>query len=204
MTDLFADKAAEWDQRPLPVRISEGVSAALFARVDLSGDATVLDFGAGTGLLTGHVASRVASVVAVDVSPAMLEQLAAKTALHGKVEAVCQDLLVRPLGRRVQCVVSAMAMHHVEDTAALLRTLLAHLEPGGQVALADLDREDGDFHPAGAEGVFHHGFDRGDLSDLMRTSGFVDVGIETACEIDKEGKRYSIFLATGVRPAEVA
>lgn len=200
MTDLFADKAASWESRPLPQRISEGVSAALFARVSLRADQTVLDFGAGTGLLTGRVAPKVAAVLAVDVSPAMLEQLAAKPELQGKVETHCQNLLDAPLGRQVDLVVSAMAMHHVADTAALLRALFAHLRPGGQAALADLDREAGDFHPPGVEGVFHHGFDRGELETQMRAAGFTDVVIETACEIDKEGRRYPIFLATATRP----
>ena len=200
MTDLFADKAAEWDTRPLPQRISEGVSAALFARIALRSDQTVLDFGAGTGLLTTRIAPKVASVIAVDISPAMLEQLAAKPEFEGKVEPICQDILAAPLDRRADLIVSAMAMHHVKDTAKLLRTLFDHLAPGGQLALADLDREDGDFHPPGIEGVFHHGFDRGQLAAKMRAAGFTDVAIETACEVDKEGRRYPIFLATATRP----
>lgn len=201
MTDLFADKAPDYDARPVPQRISEGVSAALFARVALRADQTVLDFGAGTGLLTGRVAPRVAKVIAVDVSPAMLAQLAAKPELQGRVETVFHDLLATPLGRTADAIMSAMAMHHVEDTAALLRALFAHLSPGGQVALADLDREDGTFHPPGVEGVFHHGFDRDVLAARMREAGFVDVVIDTACTIEKEGRSYMIFLATAVRPA---
>lgn len=200
MTDLFADKAADWDARPFPQRISEGVSAALFARLSLRPDQTVMDFGAGTGLLAGRIAPRVGAIIAVDVSKAMLEQLVAKPELAGKVEPICQDLLSAPLGRSVDLVVSAMAMHHVEDTAALLRALFEHLEPGGQVALADLDREDGDFHPPGTQGVFHHGFDRESLAASMRQAGFADVVVETACDLEKEGRSYTIFLATAARP----
>jgi len=199
MTDLFTDKAADWDARPLPQRISEGVGAALLARVPLHADQTVLDFGAGTGLLTGHVAPKVAQVIAVDVSPAMLAQLAAKPAFKDKVETVCQNLLDVPLGRQVDLVVSAMAMHHVQDTPALLRTLFEHLKPGGHVALADLDAEDGDFHPPGMDGVFHAGFAREPFADALRAAGFSDVTIETACAIEKDGKRYPIFLATASR-----
>lgn len=201
MTDLFADKAADWDSRPFPQQISEGVGAALLARAPLRADQTVLDFGAGTGLITGRVAPHVGAVIAVDVSPSMLQQLAAKPELAGKVEPVCQNLLERPLGRRVDLVVSAMAMHHVEDTAALCRTLFEHLAPGGGVALADLDVEAGDFHPPGTEGVFHHGFDRARLSEQLRQAGFDDVAIETACEVHKDERRYTIFLATARRPA---
>ena len=76
MTDLFQDKAADWDQRPVPQQISEGVFAAIDRHVTLGPDLTVMDFGAGTGLVTARLAPRVGKILAVDVSPAMLEQLA--------------------------------------------------------------------------------------------------------------------------------
>jgi SAM-dependent methyltransferase len=201
MTDLFRDKAAEWDTRPVPAQISEGVFAALRAQVPLDPDLTVMDFGAGTGLVAGKLAPHVKAIVAVDVSPSMLAQLADKPELAGKVEIVCQDLLRQPLERTVDLVVSAMAMHHVEDTRGLLRALHAHLAPGGRVALADLDLEDGSFHPPGTEGVFHAGFDREALDALLREAGFSDVRFTTACEVTKQDRRYPIFLATASRSA---
>lgn len=204
MADLFSDKAADWDTRPVPQRISEGVGAALLARVPLVPSQTVLDFGAGTGLLAGRLAPHVAQIIAVDVSPAMLTQLAAKPELHGKVQVVCQNLLDAPLPRTVPLIVSAMAMHHVDDTAKLARTLFAHLEPGGAIALADLDAEDGSFHPPDAEGVYHHGFARDALADVLRNAGFRNVAFTTACELAKDDKRYSIFLVTAQRPNEPA
>ncbi|MCB9575362.1 MAG: methyltransferase domain-containing protein, partial [Kofleriaceae bacterium] len=86
MADLFQDKARDWDDRPVPAQISAGVFAAIEQRVPLRDDATVLDFGAGTGLVCARIAPRVGKVLAVDISKAMLEQLAAKPELAGKVE----------------------------------------------------------------------------------------------------------------------
>ncbi len=196
MTDLFHDKAAEWDTRPVPAQISQGVVQAMLARVPLSPDLVVMDFGAGTGLLGGGLAPHVGAIHAVDISAAMLAQLAAKEALRDKVTVHCQDILAAPLDVDVDLVVSAMAMHHVQDTAALLRALRAHLRPGGRVALADLDAEDGSFHPPGTEGVFHAGFDRDALGRLMAEVGFVDVAFDTATVVHKEGRPYPIFLVT--------
>jgi 2-polyprenyl-3-methyl-5-hydroxy-6-metoxy-1,4-benzoquinol methylase len=197
--DLFADKAQDWDARPLPVQISSGVFAALTDAVALTSDLAVLDFGAGTGLVATQVASRVGSVLAVDVSAAMLEQLAAKQ-VDGDLRIRCQDILEAPLGETVDLVVSAMALHHVEDTRALFAALFDHLVPGGKVALADLDAEDGDFHPPGIEGVFHHGFDRADLAAVATSAGFVEPRFVTATEVRREDKSYPIFLMTAVRP----
>jgi SAM-dependent methyltransferase len=200
MTDLFRDKAEGWDSRPVPQQISEGVSAAIAEHVPFAAHHTVLDFGAGTGLLAGKIAPRVRAVVAVDVSPAMLAELAKKPELAGKVETVCQDILAAPLGRAVDGVVSAMAMHHVQDTRALARALFAHLAPGGLVALADLDAEDGTFHPPNTEGVYHAGFDRAALEAILREAGFEGVRFVTACTVTKESRAYPIFLVTAAKP----
>jgi len=200
MPDLFADKAHEFDTRPVPQQISQGVFAAMERHASLSPDLSVMDFGAGTGLIAGKIADRVDRVLAVDVSEAMLAQLAKKTELHGKVEPLRHDLLASPLDDRFDLIVSAMAMHHVQDTPALMRAFFAHLRPGGQVALADLDIEDGSFHPPGIEGVFHAGFDRAALGAELEGAGFAAVQFHDAGQVDKGDKTYGIFLVTAVRP----
>lgn len=200
MTDLFEDKAKDWDTRPVPLQISQGVFDTLQETVSMRPEQTVLDFGAGTGLVCGKLAPHVGRVLAVDVSQSMLDQLAQKPELKGKVETFCQDILERPLDEKADLIVSAMAMHHVEDTQGLFRALFAHLRPGGQIALADLDTEAGDFHPAGIEGVFHHGFDREALGEIATQAGFVDPAFVTACEVDREGKSYPVFLLTAKKP----
>lgn len=201
MTDLFSDKAHDWDTRPVPAQISAGVGAALLAQVPLSPTLRVMDFGAGTGLIGAQLAPHVATIFAVDISAAMLAQLAAKPELRDKVQIRCQDILHEPLAESVDLIVSAMAMHHVRDTAALVAAFAAHLAPGGRVALADLDREDGSFHPPEAEGVYHHGFEREALGAALVAAGFVDVTFTTAVEVDKDQRRYGVFLVTARLPA---
>ncbi len=199
MTDLFEDKAAEWDARPLPAIISEGVGRALLEHVELTPDMRVMDFGAGTGLICCHVAPHVAKIYAVDISEAMLEQLAAKPELRGKVEPVCRDILETALEEKVDLVISAMALHHVEDTGRLLAAFAQHLAPGGKLALADLDAEDGSFHPADIEGVFHAGFDRDELGALLTAAGFEEIEFVTAVEVEKNEGHYPIFLLTATK-----
>ena len=203
MTDLFRDKASDWDAQPVPTQISRGVFEALSRRVALTPALTVLDFGAGTGLLLSKLAPHVGRVLAVDISAAMLDQLAQKLSeapeLASKVRIFCQDITRAPLEARADLVVSAMAMHHVEDTAGLFATLHAHLVAGGRVALADLDAEDGSFHPPGTEGVFHRGFERERLVRQLGEAGFVEVEIDTACVVHREGREYPVFLVTATK-----
>lgn len=199
MADLFEAQAEDWDTRPIPTQISEGVSRAIFDQVALSSEMTVMDFGAGTGLVCAQLAPAVGRVLAVDISESMLQQVAKKESLQGKVELHCQDILKTPLTERVELIVSAMAMHHVEDTRALLECFAEHLSEGGRIALADLDKEDGDFHPPDIEGVYHNGFDREELRAVAESIGFSELRFVTVTIVYKDEKPYPIFLMTGVK-----
>jgi len=195
MTDLFQEKAQDWDVNDRVKNISMGIGAAILNNVDLNESMQVMDFGAGTGLVTAQVASKVGKVTAVDVSKAMLEKLAAKNELKGKVEIVCQNIIEKPIETKFDLIVSAMAMHHVEDTDKMIERFAEHLKPGARLALADLDKEDGSFHPEDVEGVYHSGFDRQAFMEKLEAHGFKDIRFVTAHTVSKEEKNYPIFLA---------
>jgi len=199
MTDLFKEKAQEWDVNEMVKALSSGIGAAIQANVTLNDSMHVMDFGAGTGLITAQVADKVNKVSAIDVSEAMLEQLAAKPELQGKVETLCQNIIEQPLGTEFDLIVSAMAMHHVEDTDTMVQRFSEHLKSGAKVALADLDKEDGTFHPADVEGVYHSGFERDEFKAVLEKHGFADISFVTAHTVNKEGKLFPIFLATATK-----
>jgi putative AdoMet-dependent methyltransferase len=199
MSDLFEEKAQDWDANDMIRALSSGVGTAILERIALNEQMSAMDFGAGTGLITAHIAPLVSQVTAVDVSESMLEKLAAKPELQGKVEVCCQDILEEPLESDFDLIVSAMAMHHVEDTEKLFQRFAELLKPGARIALADLDKEDGTFHPEDVEGVFHHGFERAELESLMQKHGFTDIEFITAHVVKKEEREYPIFLVTASR-----
>ena len=195
MTDLFQEKAQDWDVNDMVKALSLGIGSAILNYVTLNESMQVMDFGAGTGLITAQVADKVGKVTAVDVSAAMLEKLADKDELKGKVEVVCQNIIEQPLGTEFDLIVSAMAMHHVEDTATMIKRFAEHLKPGALVALADLDEEDGSFHPEDVKGVYHAGFNRDAFMDKLEAHGFKNIRFVTAHTVSKEEKNYPIFLA---------
>ena len=194
MTDLFQEKAQDWDVNDVVKALSKGIGSAILNNVSLDKSMHVMDFGAGTGLITAQVADKVGKVTAVDVSEAMLERLAAKAELKGKVEIVCQNIIEQPLGTEFDLIVSAMAMHHVKDTDKMIERFAQHLKPGASVALADLDEEDGSFHPEDVQGVHHSGFNREAFTDKLKAHGFKDIRFVTAHTAIKEEKDYPIFL----------
>ncbi|MEU0549326.1 class I SAM-dependent methyltransferase [Micromonospora sp. NPDC005979] len=96
----------------------------------------VLDLGAGTGLLSLLLAAAVPGIrlTLVDAAPAMLaratDELSARSVPHRTVEADLSDEL--PPGR-YDAVVSALAIHHLDDAGkrTLYRRAAAALIPGG-------------------------------------------------------------------------
>jgi ubiquinone/menaquinone biosynthesis C-methylase UbiE len=74
MTDLFKEKAKDWDKDVLVKGIADGIRSALSENIKMSSGMHVMDFGADTGLVTELLAKKFAKVCAVDVSKAMLEQ----------------------------------------------------------------------------------------------------------------------------------
>jgi putative AdoMet-dependent methyltransferase len=199
MTDLFKEKSADWDAREMVQQLSAAVGAAVLEHVPLSESMSVMDFGAGTGLISAHIAPRVREIVALDTSQSMLDKLTEKPALAGKVRGKCHDILDAPLSQKFDVIVSAMALHHVEDTERLITVFAEHLTEGGRIALADLDAEDGSFHPEGVEGVYHAGFEREPLRSLLEKHGFTGIRFVTAHTVHKGDHAYPVFLVLAVR-----
>jgi ubiquinone/menaquinone biosynthesis C-methylase UbiE len=198
----FDERARDWDT-PERVRRASVVADAIRANVPLTPTTRAIDVGAGTGLLGFALAADVGEMVLAEPSEGMLEVVREKLALAGTANlgAVRLDLLADPPpGEPFDLAVSLLVLHHLVDTRAALAATRRLLRPGGQIALADLDTEDGSFHSADAEGIHHLGFDRGTLAELARSVGFADVEVRTATEIEREGRRYPVFLLLARRP----
>jgi cyclopropane fatty-acyl-phospholipid synthase-like methyltransferase len=198
----FDEAAATWDEEPGRVKLARAVADAIARQIQLSADMDVLDFGCGTGLLTLALLPHVHSVTGADASSGMIDVLRGKLQAQklGNVETILLDPgAPLSLDARFHLIVSSMALHHVADLGPLFARFYEQLRPGGQVALADLDREDGSFHED-SRGVFHLGFERDDVAAHLAGAGFVDLGFTTATIMQKAKGSYPIFLATGRRP----
>ena len=171
MTDLYKEKAENYDSEDWDNELS-AIGKMILLEIPFHDQMHVMDFGAGTGLLCSQVAPMVQKITAVDISEAMLEKLNAKSELKTKVKTVCQDILTTPIDGKFDLIMSAFAMHHVEDTNTLIRTFADHLSAGSRIALVDVDGEDGSFHSEDNLGVFHCGFDRDNLRAMLKTHAF--------------------------------
>src|SRR5690349_11612583 len=153
--DHFAPKAHSYEQNKDRVDNVANIADAILVRVPLNKSMHLMDFGSGTGLLLERIAPYVGKITAVDVSPSMNAQLREKLArLACEVEILEMDLAMSPLNRKFDGIISSMTMHHIKDVAAMFAKFHTLLNDGGFIAIADLDREDGDFHTEDT-GVHH-------------------------------------------------
>jgi len=170
------------------------------------------DLGAGAGFVTEALLAAGLSVFAVDQSPEMLAQLAARFApahpgrglpLQGPAEAL-------PLpDASVDFVFANMFLHHVDDPAAAIREMARILRPGGRLVVTDLDSHGHEFLLRE-----HHdrwpGFARADVAAWLAAAGLAGPRVdccgpegEVCCADSCDGTdsaRVSIFAASGTRP----
>lgn len=92
----------------------------------------ILDAGCGTGTLANEIASRGATVLGIDLSPAMIEK--AKAA-YPEISFQVADLTDFDLGRTFDAVFSNATLHWVRPPEAALLCIHKHLVPGGRFVL---------------------------------------------------------------------
>jgi len=199
--------AATWDEQPARLVLTRAIAEAVRTQVPLHPSMTALDFGCGTGLLSLALQPVLHRVIGIDSSSGMLEKMQEKSqAMHlDNVETRLLDLTSEapPADLHAELIFSAMALHHIADLPRLLQVFCQLLSPGGWLALADLDSEDGSFHPD-LTGVYHSGIDRAWLQAQLETLGFHHLRATTAHVIERPNeqgalRQYPVFLVSGQR-----
>lgn len=118
----------------------EWMSGCILSRLRVRSGDRVLDVGCGTGLYTRRVAERSGSVVCVDPSARMLEQIPDDQRLMA-VRASAEDLVVGspPLPiDRFEAILVKEAIHHVTDRGAVIGGLARLLASGGRLLVVML------------------------------------------------------------------
>ncbi|MEM7274904.1 MAG: class I SAM-dependent methyltransferase [Actinomycetota bacterium] len=177
MEDEWAPYADDWDED----EAANAYAAAAFgslqsiladAEVGLRGS-HVLDFGAGTGLLTERLVDAGATVVAIDTSAAMLSVLRAKVAERGLTGVTTDtDLAVAPTG--LDLVVCSSVCSFLDDYPAMAARLASLLRPGGVFVQWDWER-------VGEED--EHGLTRSEIAEALTGAGLEGVTVATAFSV---------------------
>lgn len=198
----FDDRAAGWDGDQSHVRRAEALAESIRQAVPLRPDLRVLEYGAGTGLVSQQLVPAIGPLTLADPSAGMravLEDKIAAGVFPPNLTVWDVDLsTAAPPERLFDLVITAMTLHHIEDVPAVLRAFAELLVPGGRVCIADLVAEDGSFHDS-PDFHAHNGFDPDELSGWLRDARFDQVGLRHAVDIEREGRYFPVFLITATR-----
>ncbi len=201
----FDEEAATWDDAPGHEERQVAVARAIEQAVSLDPEMRALDVGCGTGRLSILLADRVGSVVVTDPSAGMVkvaQERIEAAGLGSRLRAVQADLTTDPLDGTFDVVWSLMALHHVQDVDALLRSVAGLLVNGGRLAIGDLDEDpDGAYHAEKVDFHGHHGFDRQHLAEQLGNAGFAEVRYVDATTILKGDRPFGVFLCTATKAA---
>jgi trans-aconitate 2-methyltransferase len=108
----------------------------VLARLELTGDETVLDAGCGSGRVTALICDRLPNgrVIGVDGSPSMIEHARENLAEYGdRVDLIVSDLLELQVDEPVDAIFSNATFHWILNHELLFERLFAALRPGGVV-----------------------------------------------------------------------
>lgn len=199
----FDSRAATWDDEGKVQRAS-AVARTILETVPLDPSMRLLEYGAGTGLVTQALRDAVGPVTLADTSTGMREVIARKIEAGELTNARIWDvdLTTQPVpDDRVDVIVTVMTLHHIENVSAVLAAFAELLVDGGRLCVVDLEEEDGSFHGEGFDG--HRGFQRSRLAEDLVGAGFSDVEFRNCHEIERSDGRYPLFLATCCRGASL-
>jgi tRNA (cmo5U34)-methyltransferase len=200
----FNIRAATWDNNPQRIALSGAIVDAILEKIPLTKETELLDYGAGTGLVSLGLQPYVKSVIAADSAEEMLNKLNEKVLTGGipNVKTILIDLEKDVIPElRFDVIVTSMVLHHVENVTGMISNLTKMLRPGGYLAIVDLDSDDGEFHHD-PTGVIHNGFERMYMEKLFADNHLTQVKTATAFKMTRDVKEkgmreFSIFLISG-------
>ncbi len=194
----FDERAATWDDDPSHVERAEVIGRAMRDAVPLDRSVRMLEYGAGTGLVSQALQDAVGPLTLVDTSAGMRAVMEDKIARGAITDARVWDLdlagaSLDDVEERFDLVVTVLTLHHLHHLEPALANFATLLDSGGHLAIVDLDEEDGTFHPEGFDG--HHGFDHDALTTQLEQAGFTDITFRRCHQIVRDGRTYPLFLA---------
>jgi ArsR family transcriptional regulator len=195
----FDELAGRFGKDYVPGRSWKALAEALIKVLNYR---VVADLGAGEGTLAQLLAQRAEQVIAVDLSPKMVEfgqELAIQNGLKN-LEYRLGDIENPPIeDASLDLAILSQALHHAEHPQRTLDSAFRILKPGGRLIVLDLVQH----HFEEARELYADrwlGFSESDLAAMLEKSGFRQIETVVA-DRETEAPKFQTLLGIGVRQA---
>jgi ArsR family transcriptional regulator len=195
----FDELAGRFGKDYVPGRSWKALAEALIKVLNYR---VVADLGAGEGTLAQLLAQRAEQVIAVDLSPKMVEfgqELAIQNGLKN-LEYRLGDIENPPIeDASLDLAILSQALHHAEHPQRALDSAFRILKPGGRLIVLDLVQH----HFEEARELYADrwlGFSESDLAAMLEKSGFRQIETVVA-DRETEAPKFQTLLGIGVRQA---
>ncbi len=194
----FDELAGRFGKDYVPGRSWKALAEALIKVLNYR---VVADLGAGEGTLAQLLAQRAEKVIAVDLSPKMVEfgqQLAAQNGLVN-LEYRLGDIESPPIDDgTLDLAVLSQALHHAEHPQRALDAAFRALKPGGRLIVLDLLQHT--FEEARELYADRWlGFSESNLATMMEKSGFIQIETIVADQ-ETSSPKFQTLLGIGIHP----
>lgn len=142
-----------------------------------SAEKTAIDYGCGTGLVGLQLTDLFQSVLFIDSSGPMIEQLDQKIKAAGieNARTLCCDLAqAEQSGLQADYIILSQVLLHIKDTEVILSRLFHLLNTGGHLLIVDFNKEESIISDE-----IHNGFVQEELFALLKKIGFSKTKAET-------------------------
>jgi SAM-dependent methyltransferase/biotin operon repressor len=194
----FDELAGRFGKDYVPGRSWKALAEALIKILNYK---VVADLGAGEGTLAQLLAQRAEKVIAVDLSPKMVEfgqDLAQRNGLTN-IEYRIGDIEEPPIETEsLDLAVLSQALHHAGHPQRAIDSAFRILKPGGRLIVLDLVQH----HFEEARELYADrwlGFSESDLAMMLEKSGFTQIETIVA-DRETSAPKFQTLLGIGVRP----
>jgi len=175
-TDKFEMIAKMYDT-PERIQIAKVSSDAIRNYLVDAKSKNAIDFGCGTGLVGMNLLNEFHSVLFLDTSPNMINQIKHKISeFHIRnADTLCFDIEKEALSDlRVDYIFMTQVLLHIQDVELVLSRLFDVLNDGGHLLIVDFDKNENI-----VSDIVHNGFNQVELTDMMIKIGYRDIQSET-------------------------
>ena len=188
----FNQMAVKYDT-PKNKHMAKRAADAIRNLLDESHKKSAIDFGCGTGLVGLDLLEDFKSMLFIDASIKMIEQVEKKLADKNtkKVSVLCLDIEKdAQLPNKVDTIILSLVLHHIQDNHRLLTKFYETLNEDGQLLIIEMEKQEKDSSDHG------HGMDRSALATTLAGIGYQNIQSDIFYDAKKEsdGQEASRFV----------